>query len=276
MIHLSKCCKTRHWTPIFFKMTGRRSARISSRTSNGEPGIVDSASAASLNSSLAADSLVNGVGTVSAVQKRRLSAALEPLQPPPTKKSKPKKGKKAETKEKDDGGVFAVPAIPVTPTKRRRQTSATAPTAPPLSTPTPSGVSLIANNDPDPATPEKNKTPRRRRRVDPHATNAPLQTPGGTRLTSYPSSILESGSQTPLGSQQSDILTTDNLLERACAHLVAIDPRLKPLIDQHQCKLFSPEGLAEEVNPFTALASGIIGQQVRNCALFFACVTQKG
>lgn len=247
-------------------MARRRSARISSRTSNGEPGAVGNSAPDALNPSFAADSLVNGVGTVSAVQKRRLSANMAPQQEPSTKKSKSKKAKKESTKQQqDDGAVFAVPAIPITPNKKRRPAPADASTAPPLNTPTPSGVNLIANNNPnaDPATPEENKTPRRRRRVDPHATNAPLQTPGGTRLTSYPSSILESGPQTPLGSQQSDVLTTDNLLQTACAHLVSIDPRLKPIIDQHHCRLFSPEGLSEEVDPFTALSSGIIGQQVR-------------
>jgi DNA-3-methyladenine glycosylase II len=126
-------------------------------------------------------------------------------------------------------------------------------------------VKLIANNNPNPSTPEKASTPRRRRKVDPHATNAPLQTPGGSRLTSYPSSVFESGSQTPSASQASDNeLTTENLLERACAHLVAVDPRLKTVIEQNHCKMFSPEGLAEEVDPFAALASGIIGQQVRD------------
>jgi len=266
MICLSKHCKTGHWTPnLIFIMAGRRSARISSRTSIEEPGVVGNSAPDALNPSFVADSLVNGVGTVSAVQKRRLSATVAPQQESSTKKSKSKKAKKENTKpQQDDGAVFAVPAIPITPNKKRRPAPADAPIAPPPSTPTPSEGNLIANNNPnaDPATLEPKKTPRQRRRVDPHATNAPLQTPGGTRLTSYPSSILESGSQTPLGSQQSDVLTTDNLLKTACAHLVSIDPRLKPIIDQHHCRLFSPEGLSEEVDPFMALASGIIGQQV--------------
>jgi len=34
------------------------------------------------------------------------------------------------------------------------------------------------------------------------------------------------------------------------------------LIEKHHCKIFSPEGLREVVDPFTALASSIIGQQV--------------
>lgn len=41
-----------------------------------------------------------------------------------------------------------------------------------------------------------------------------------------------------------------------------MDPKLEVLIGKHHCKMFSPEGLREVVDPFTALASGIIGQQV--------------
>lgn len=245
-------------------MTARRSARISTRTSNAEPAIVHSIQPETLNPSFAADSLINGVGTVSAVQKRRLSATLEPQLPALKQKKGKGKGKTAENRPEQEtkDALFAVPVIPSTPNKRRRPALATTSVAPPLSTPTPSAVNLIANNNPNPVTPEKPAGSRRRRKVDPHATNAPLQTPGGNRLTSYPSSIFDSGSQTPSASQQSDSLSTENVLERACAHLVSVDPRLKTIIDKHHCRLFSPEGLAEEVDPFIALASSIIGQQV--------------
>jgi DNA-3-methyladenine glycosylase II len=56
--------------------------------------------------------------------------------------------------------------------------------------------------------------------------------------------------------------TTETLLHDACAHLLKVDPKLKAVIDKHHCKMFSPEGLMEPVEPFQALASGIIGQQV--------------
>lgn len=260
MIYLLKSC-IRRYTRLncINTMTARRSARLSSKTANVEPAIALIIQPEMLPPSFAADSLVNGVGTVSAIQKRRLSATLEP--PAPRSKNKGKKTGKSSEQEIGDA-LFAVPAVPTTPSKRRRPAAAATPTAPPLSTPTPSTVNLIVNNNPNPATPEKPATPRRRRKVDPHATNAPLQTPGGSRLTSYPSSIFESGSQTPSASQQSDSLTTENLLARACEHLVSIDPRLKTVIDKHHCRMFSPEGLAEEIDPFMALASGIIGQQV--------------
>jgi DNA-3-methyladenine glycosylase II len=38
------------------------------------------------------------------------------------------------------------------------------------------------------------------------------------------------------------------------------------VIDKHHCKLFSPEGLSEDVEPFQALSSGIMSQQVSGAA----------
>lgn len=37
-------------------------------------------------------------------------------------------------------------------------------------------------------------------------------------------------------------------------------------IDAHHCRIFSPEGLAEKIDPFESLASGIISQQVSGAA----------
>lgn len=54
----------------------------------------------------------------------------------------------------------------------------------------------------------------------------------------------------------------DTLLKEAEAYLISVDPKLKGLIEKHHCKMFSPEGLREVVDPFTALASSIMGQQV--------------
>jgi DNA-3-methyladenine glycosylase II len=111
---------------------------------------------------------------------------------------------------------------------------------------------------------EEIKTPKRVRRADPHATNAPLQTPGGSRiLKAYSTaSNLEDFQET----SANGLITTENLLERACAHLCAVDPDLEKVIKQHHCKVFSPEGLIEPVNPFVALCSSIIGQQVSGAA----------
>jgi DNA-3-methyladenine glycosylase II len=56
--------------------------------------------------------------------------------------------------------------------------------------------------------------------------------------------------------------TIDTLLKDAEEFLCKVDPKLRPLVEKHKCKVFSPEGLREVVDPFTALSSGIIGQQV--------------
>lgn len=58
-------------------------------------------------------------------------------------------------------------------------------------------------------------------------------------------------------------LTTGNILQRALDHLVAVEPKLRAVVERHPCKVFSKEGLAEVVDPFVTLTSGIIGQQVR-------------
>jgi DNA-3-methyladenine glycosylase II len=57
-------------------------------------------------------------------------------------------------------------------------------------------------------------------------------------------------------------ITTGNILDEALAHLIKVEPKLKPVIDQHPCNVFSPDGLAEEIDPFKSLVSGIISQQV--------------
>lgn len=56
------------------------------------------------------------------------------------------------------------------------------------------------------------------------------------------------------------------LLEQACEHLVRIDPRFKHLIEKYPCRLFSIEGLAEEIDPFQSLCNGILSQQVSGAA----------
>lgn len=103
------------------------------------------------------------------------------------------------------------------------------------------------------------------RLADPNLTNAPLLSPETSRVVSpkltaaIPSSLLPNrgGSRTT---------TTATLLEEACAHLVRVDQRMKRLIDAHHCRIFSPEGLEEQIDPFESLASGIISQQVSGAA----------
>ncbi|KAL3468273.1 DNA glycosylase [Aspergillus heterothallicus] len=102
------------------------------------------------------------------------------------------------------------------------------------------------------------------RPVEPHQTNATLLTPHGSTLVTYPpgaENISPSKSGLPRPTA-----TTGTLLEQATAHLIATDPRLGLLIKAHHCALFSPEGLAERIDPFQSLVSTIIGQQVSGAA----------
>lgn len=43
---------------------------------------------------------------------------------------------------------------------------------------------------------------------------------------------------------------------------MGVDPKLRVVVEKHSCRMFSPEGLREVVDPFVELSSGIIGQQV--------------
>ena len=102
------------------------------------------------------------------------------------------------------------------------------------------------------------------RPVEPHATNATLITPGGTAMVAYPNGLLESSpSKTGLPRPTA---TTGTLLEKANAHLIAVEPKMEPLVKKNHCKIFSAAGLAEEIDPFRSLVSGIMAQQVSGAA----------
>jgi DNA-3-methyladenine glycosylase II len=166
-----------------------------------------------------------------------------------------KKRKTVEPGRTDDLDKDGV-AVPSTPKRKKAAKEG------PPSTPTPAAAKLMALpsrtggvNDGGHST---------NRVADPHITNAPLLSPETSRVvTNKPA---DAGS--PSKTSQSKT-TTGNILEMACAHLVKTDPRLKPLIDKHHCALFSAEGLAKEIDPFRALTSGIISQQVGGNSLIF-------
>ncbi|KAK2805359.1 3-methyladenine DNA glycosylase [Onygenales sp. PD_10] len=122
-----------------------------------------------------------------------------------------------------------------------------------------------------PSTPTKrqsnsNNNPDLNRPIDPHFTTATLRTPRGSHLTAYPPSTQAQDISPSKTGLPRPTTTTGTLLEEAVAHLLKIAPQLKAVIDKHPCPLFSPAGLAEEIDPFNALASGIIGQQVSGAA----------
>lgn len=159
-----------------------------------------------------------------------------------------------EAEEQDEEADTAHMPPPTTPNKRRKLDQTT--TLPPV-TPTPSAIAFMTSSSTSKPTPQPPAT----RLVKPHHTNAPLLTPGGTGVYS---TFEDNASPSKAGVAAHP--TNKTLLATACAHLVSVDPKLAPVIEKHYCKVFSPEGLAEKIDPFRSLASGIIAQQVSGAA----------
>ena len=166
----------------------------------------------------------------------------------------------------DETSSVLMPPPPTTPNKRRKV--ATSPTKPPPMTPTPSAIGLMTSNsvlrpsystgDIDDPTPPPEDRP-----AQPHHTNATLITPRGTQV---PPSYSNFEDASPSNDPPEPTTTANCLLDEAVAHLIKVDPALKPVIDAHHCRVFSPAGLAETIDPFRSLASGIMAQQVSGAA----------
>ncbi|RYP75676.1 hypothetical protein DL769_003764 [Monosporascus sp. CRB-8-3] len=194
------------------------------------------------------------------------------MPPPPTPLPKrPARKRKTTSGESSPGetsGSIEAALAPTTPNKRRARAPGPA-TAPPA-TPTPSKAKLIA--EPAVTTNGAATTPKQHpavsRLADPNRTNAPLLSPETSRVVTAGSSSLSSSpskASRPRAAATT-MTTTANILEEACAHLIRVDPRMKPLIDANPCYMFSSEGLAEKIDPFESLCSGIISQQVSGAA----------
>ncbi|KAK1808426.1 3-methyladenine DNA glycosylase [Friedmanniomyces endolithicus] len=172
----------------------------------------------------------------------------------------------ASSNDAANGFVPRMPPPPTTPNKRRKVASSLS--KPPPMTPTPSAIGFMTSNsvlrptystgDIDDATPP----PPPDRPAQPNQTNATLITPRGTQVP--PSSSVFDGS--PSIPMQETTTTTKCLLDEAVAHLLRVDPTLKPVVDKNHCRVFSPAGLAETIDPFRSLTSGIIAQQVSGAA----------
>ncbi|MCJ1400788.1 3-methyladenine DNA glycosylase [Xylographa trunciseda] len=175
----------------------------------------------------------------------------------PQKRSKPPRNEGEA--ERLLHGPYDVPSTP--PTKKTRLSAP----APPPVTPTPALIGLMSGlhstGDIDDPLPTHALASRP---AEPHLTNAPLKTPGGSRLTAFPAEGIDA-SPSKSGKPR-PTTTTGQLLDEACAHLIAVEPKLKPVIEKHRCQIFAPEGLAEEVDPFRSLSSGIMAQQVSGAA----------
>lgn len=156
-----------------------------------------------------------------------------------------------ENKRKRKAVVKPEPAVPTTPTKKQRSV------APPL-TPTTSAVGL---NGEDKGAAHKSVT----RLADPRFSNATLLSPQTSRIVASRNAEPESPSKAAsIGGKTTT--TTATLLREACDHLIEVDERMRPLIEKHHCHVFSPEGLAEKIDPFESLVSSIISQQVSGAA----------
>ena len=150
-------------------------------------------------------------------------------------------------------------AAPVTPAKRRK-TEAKSQKVPPV-TPTPAAIGAMLSRTPvvhstgdiDDAVPST------ARPADPHRSNAPLHMQNGEYVVPNTSVLFPSTAQQPTA-------TTGTLLDKAIKHLLSVEPSLKRVIDANHCRIFDPEGLAEEIDPFRSLASGIMAQQVSGAA----------
>ncbi|KAI1389811.1 DNA glycosylase [Hypoxylon trugodes] len=197
----------------------------------------------------------------------RLSAAsttskstIAPPPPTPVPRGRKRKAGSDESQQEGPNGAQeghkeikeAPAAAPTTPKKRRTRK----PVDPPPSTPTPSNAQLIGEPARTLETP-KPKPAAVRRLADPNATNATLLSPETSRVITRAVS--------PSKADASKVTTT-NLLEEACNHLIGVDERMRPLIEKHHCRIFSAEGLSEKIDPFESLCSGIISQQVSGAA----------
>lgn len=56
------------------------------------------------------------------------------------------------------------------------------------------------------------------------------------------------------------------MLQQGIAHILKVEPKFAPLVEKYECTVFAKEGLAETVDPFHSLISGIISQQVSGAA----------
>jgi DNA-3-methyladenine glycosylase II len=216
------------------------------------------------------------VAKPAAAPKKRKAKATEPvLQDEPN-------GTADEAKD-------TVPSLPATPLpkKRKGKASEESPIKAPPFTPTPAGVGIIASSTNESGHPLESLVTLQPRPAEPHATNAPLSDPNSADVVTFSSPIKPSDPSPvkrrkakqalppDMGSLKSPSRNIDTLLQEAEDYLISVDPKLKGLIEKHKCKMFSPEGLREVVDPFTALASSIMGQQVRLASNFRDSMDKK-
>ncbi|KAL2812825.1 DNA glycosylase [Aspergillus granulosus] len=202
-----------------------------------------------------------------------LQATIQPSSNPTNGVTKARKQSRKESKKQTEKKTQTLNSLPQRSLIKDANLLSSAPTLSPTSTPTAASADNSAywdnqstsNNAKSKSQNNRLQTPPPLDRpVEPHRTNATLLTPHGSSLVAYPLGA-ENISPSKTGLPR-PTATTGTLLEQATAHLIATDPRLEPLIKAHRCALFTPEGLAERIDPFQSLVSTIIGQQVSGAA----------
>lgn len=245
-------------------MSLRRSARVSALA--GAQKIVTTTTATTATT------------TSRSIVARASSKRKDPLRTASTTAGTTNASKAAPTSQEATARHEQDPTTP--PPKRRRTKAVQEPAAASLATATPSAARLMAapysSGAIDGATTPPPPPPLADRPAEPHVTNAPLVSPETSRRVAYADelAVASSSSSSFLLPSKSPAqahvpkpsTTTGKLLEEAYAHLIKVDPKFRVLIDKYPCRLFSPEALAEEIDPFRSLVSGIMAQQVRNAS----------
>lgn len=103
--------------------------------------------------------------------------------------------------------------------------------------------------------------------ASPTATDVPLVSPPLAPTSVSPHAFTSAPTpSSPSGLIKIATTTTNNILKAGIAHLLSVEPKLSPLIESYPCTLLSSAGLAEPVDPFYSLMSGIISQQISSAA----------
>jgi len=182
-------------------------------------------------------------------------AAASGSPPTPTKKAI-NGGRKRKSVVKDNENISS-PSRDVGPSTPKRKKVARSST-PESQAPTPAVTKLLSiyhgHGDGDGVI----RPPVIDRLAVPGGTNAQLVSPETRRLVST-----KPLDQVSPSKKTSGTTSTKNILDAALEHLIKTEPKLKPVIEKHPCNVFSEKGLAEVVDPFSSLVSGILSQQVR-------------
>ncbi|KAI0206926.1 DNA glycosylase [Astrocystis sublimbata] len=220
------------------------------------------------------------VASMTTRRSARLVAAAEanpspsdiPLEPSPAPAQRGRKRKTAtDTSSSKDASKDAAAKAPATSKRQRAQKASTPP--PPEPAPTPSNARLMAEPaapaDPVVSTPPNKKKPRAaavNRLAASNKTLGTLLSPETSRIVTSRAADARSSSASPTKQPAPTAPVAGTLLEEANNYLISVDPRMRPLVENNHCRIFSPEGLAEKIDPFESLCSGIISQQVSGAA----------